>query len=144
MYLDKGPVEHDLLQTIARVNRTADSKTYGLIVDYWGVSEDLQTALGLKADLFDRDDIENVNEVLRPLNERVRDLEETRRAANRFFLDLTKKDVEPWVDRLEEHSTRIEFQMAFRDFARTMDELLCARARTLSSALEQPLSAFLA
>jgi type I restriction enzyme R subunit len=124
MYLDKGPIEHDLLQTIARVNRTADGKTYGLIVDYWGVSEDLQAALGLKADLFDRGDIENVDEVLRPLNERVRDLEENRRAAYRFFPGLVRKDVEPWVDRLEELSTRIEFQMAFRAFARTMDEIL--------------------
>lgn len=124
MYLDKGPMEHDLLQTIARVNRTADGKTYGLIVDYWGVSEDLQAALGLKADLFDRGDIENVDEVLRPLNERVRDLEETRRGAYRFFAGLAREDVEPWVDRLEELSTRIEFQMAFRAFARTMEELL--------------------
>jgi type I restriction enzyme R subunit len=124
MYLDKGPIEHDLLQTIARVNRTADGKTYGLIVDYWGVSEDLQAALGLKVDLFDRGDIENVGEVLRPLTERVRDLEENCRAAHRFFSGLMRNDVEPWVDRLEELSTRIEFQMAFRTFAQTMEELL--------------------
>lgn len=124
MYLDKGPVEHDLLQTIARVNRTADGKTYGLIVDYWGVSEDLQAALGLRSDLFDRDDINRVDEVLRPLTERVRDLEATRRAAYRFFPGLDRKNVEPWVDRLEAQSARIEFQMAFRSFARTMEELL--------------------
>ena len=31
--------EHTLLQAIARVNRTADGKDYGLVVDYWGVSE---------------------------------------------------------------------------------------------------------
>src|ERR1700727_2813538 len=38
MYLDSPLKEHTLLQAIARVNRTADGKTYGLIVDYWGVS----------------------------------------------------------------------------------------------------------
>lgn len=124
MYLDKGPVEHDLLQTIARVNRTADGKTYGLIVDYWGVSEDLQAALGLKSDLFDRGDIGDVDEVLRPLNVLVLDLEETRRAAYRFFDGLNRNDVEPWVDRLEELSIRISFQMAFRSFVRAMDVLL--------------------
>ncbi|MBF5067495.1 type I restriction endonuclease subunit R, partial [Salmonella enterica subsp. enterica serovar Istanbul] len=33
MYLDSPLKEHTLLQAIARVNRTADKKTYGLIVD---------------------------------------------------------------------------------------------------------------
>jgi type I restriction enzyme R subunit len=39
MYLDSPLKEHTLLQAIARVNRTADGKTYGLIVDYWGISD---------------------------------------------------------------------------------------------------------
>src|SRR3989338_4289026 len=47
MYLDSPLKEHTLLQAIARVNRTADKKDYGLIVDYWGVSRDLQAALGV-------------------------------------------------------------------------------------------------
>ncbi|WP_368042556.1 hypothetical protein [Ectobacillus sp. JY-23] len=34
MYLDKAIKEHNLLQAIARTNRTYDKKTYGLIVDY--------------------------------------------------------------------------------------------------------------
>lgn len=124
MYLDKGPVEHDLLQTIARVNRTAEGKTYGLIVDYWGVSEDLQAALGLKAEVFDQEDIGGVEDVLLPLSERVRDLEAVCRAVYRFFSGMKKDNVEAWVDRLEAASTRFEFQMAFRTFARAMDELL--------------------
>ena len=45
MYLDSPLKEHTLLQAIARVNRIYDDiKTYGLIVDYWGVSEALQEA----------------------------------------------------------------------------------------------------
>ena len=44
MYLDSPLKEHTLLQAIARVNRTADHKDYGLIVDYWGVSEALFVA----------------------------------------------------------------------------------------------------
>ena len=39
-----GLKEHTLLQAIARVNRTAENKNYGLVVDYWGVSEALQEA----------------------------------------------------------------------------------------------------
>ncbi len=49
MYLDSPLKEHTLLQAIARVNRTAEKKTYGLIVDYWGVSEALQEALAIFA-----------------------------------------------------------------------------------------------
>lgn len=55
LYLDRGLREHGLLQAIARVNRpctiTKDGVTaekgYGLVVDYWGVSRDLQAALSL-------------------------------------------------------------------------------------------------
>lgn len=38
MYLDKNLREHDLLQAIARVNRTKTNKGHGLLVDYFGVS----------------------------------------------------------------------------------------------------------
>lgn len=30
-------IEHELLQAIARVNRTAPNKDYALVVDYYGV-----------------------------------------------------------------------------------------------------------
>lgn len=64
MYLDRGLREHGLLQAIARVNRpctlqrdgTTTEKEYGLIVDYWGVSEELEAAL---AD-FEKEDVKNV------------------------------------------------------------------------------------
>src|SRR5207244_3011680 len=42
MYLDSGFREHNLLQAIARVNRPYDSnKTFGLIVDYSGITKEL-------------------------------------------------------------------------------------------------------
>ena len=46
MYLDAPLREHGLLQAIARVNRPCgEEKTYGLVVDYRGVSAKLQEAL---------------------------------------------------------------------------------------------------
>lgn len=53
LYLDKHLQEHNLLQAIARVNRTfshevdgaATVKHYGLVVDYHGVSQNLEAAL---------------------------------------------------------------------------------------------------
>ena len=53
LYLDRPLRDHGLLQAIARVNRrfshqqngVETEKTYGLVVDYHGVSHDLEQAL---------------------------------------------------------------------------------------------------
>lgn len=47
MYLDKNLSEHNLMQAIARVNRTKKGKTHGLVVDYFGVTKNLHKALGI-------------------------------------------------------------------------------------------------
>jgi len=47
MYLDKPLKEHSLLQAIARVNRPYKDKNHGLVVDYYGVSDDLKEALSM-------------------------------------------------------------------------------------------------
>ena len=61
LYLDRAIREHTLLQAIARVNRrfsrTQDGvtteKTYGLVIDYHGVSRELESALAI----FDHGDV---------------------------------------------------------------------------------------
>lgn len=45
MYLDRKIVAHDLLQAIARVNRTCGQKKQGYVVDYIGVARHLNKAL---------------------------------------------------------------------------------------------------
>jgi type I restriction enzyme R subunit len=46
MYLDKGLRDHTLLQAIARVNRPYnDLKEFGIIIDYFGIFENLNQAL---------------------------------------------------------------------------------------------------
>ena len=55
LYLDQGLREHTLLQAIARVNRPStltvngvpSNKEYGLVVDYHGVSQELEAALAV-------------------------------------------------------------------------------------------------
>jgi type I restriction enzyme R subunit len=49
VYLDKPMKNHTLMQTIARANRNAPSKTSGVIVDYVGVFNNLQKALAIYA-----------------------------------------------------------------------------------------------
>lgn len=60
MYLDKSLREHDLFQAIARVNRTKKGKTYGLVVDYFGVTKHLAEALEIYAD--NKKDVQSLNE----------------------------------------------------------------------------------
>ena len=45
MYLDKSIKDHTLLQAICRTNRLFPNKTYGRIVDYFGVFDDAAKAL---------------------------------------------------------------------------------------------------
>ena len=61
LYIDKELKEHALLQAIARTNRLCDGKDYGLIVDYRGLIEELDTAMdmysGAGLEKFDSGDL---------------------------------------------------------------------------------------
>ena len=50
LYVDKPMREHTLLQAIARVNRIFPGKDFGLIVDYWGLFAQLNTAMEMYSD----------------------------------------------------------------------------------------------
>jgi type I restriction enzyme R subunit len=118
MYLDSPLKEHTLLQAIARVNRTADHKDYGLVVDYWGVSEALQEALAV----FSPSDIKGAME---PKGDELPRLQARHAAALRFFAGVRDKgDLEQCVAALAPEDVRAEFQTAFRRFSQSMDMLL--------------------
>lgn len=117
MYLDSPFKEHTLLQAIARVNRTAEGKDYGLVVDYWGISRFLQDALGI----FHPEDIEGV---MRPKSDELPRLESRHRAAMRFFDRVDRGDLEACLKVLEPEDVRAEFDISFRRFTQSMDMLL--------------------
>ena len=64
LYIDKELKEHGLLQAIARTNRLFEGKDYGLIVDYRGLIEQLDTAVdmysGAGLENFDGGDLQGV------------------------------------------------------------------------------------
>jgi type I restriction enzyme, R subunit len=74
MYLDKNIREHDLLQAIARVNRTKGTKKHGILVDYYGVSNHLKTALNIWG-AEDEEDIKELLEYFRDINKEIPVLE---------------------------------------------------------------------
>ena len=135
MYLDAPLREHGLLQAIARVNRPCGAeKTYGLVVDYRGVSTRLQEALAV----FSTTDVRGA---LTPNVDELPRLESRHAAAMRFFLPpagerpvidrpatnrpvADTKDLDACVRVLEAEDVRAGFDLAFRRFSRSMDMLL--------------------
>lgn len=61
LYVDKPMKEHTLLQAIARVNRLLEGKDFGLIIDYRGLIEELDSAMrtysGAGLENFDGEDL---------------------------------------------------------------------------------------
>lgn len=129
IYLDRLIQEAELLQAVARVNRTAPSKRHGLVVDYYGVSTQLTQALAA----YSRDDGQldpDVDAALRPLTSEIDKLDPQRERVRQLFV---QRDVEPAADTdsieacvqlLADERLRAEFDMALRDFLDTFDIVL--------------------
>jgi type I restriction enzyme R subunit len=117
MYLDSPLREHTLLQAIARVNRTADGKTYGLVVDYWGVLNHLTDALAI----FEPRDVQ---QAMAPLEDNFAEVQVLHRAATRFFSRVNRDDLDACIRALEPEDTRAQFDDVFSKFAKSMDMLL--------------------
>ncbi|MBS0614444.1 MAG: type I restriction endonuclease subunit R, partial [Proteobacteria bacterium] len=67
MYIDKKLREHNLLQAIARVNRVANHKARGFVVDYIGLANHLTQALSIYAEEDAQDIHEGLKNVLSEL-----------------------------------------------------------------------------
>ncbi|SDW71060.1 type I restriction endonuclease subunit R [Paenibacillus sp. CF384] len=117
MYLDKPLKEHNLLQAIARTNRTYDKKDYGLIVDYFGVSRFLEKALAI----FSKQDIQGA---LMPVDSEIPRLQTRHRAAMKFFDYIRNEDVESCIQVLEPEDVRQQFELVFKRFASSMDMIM--------------------
>ena len=119
MYLDAPLREHTLLQAIARVNRPlGEEKTYGLVVDYWGVSAKLQDALAV----FSTADVRGA---LTPNVDELPRLQSRHAAAMKFFRTVgDANDLDACVRVLEPEEVRAGFDLAFRRFSQSMDMLL--------------------
>ena len=119
LYLDAPLKEHTLLQAIARVNRPlGDEKTYGLVVDYWGVSANLQDALAV----FSTTDVQGA---LTPNVDELPRLQSRHAAAMRCFQSVADtSDLDACVRVLEPEDIRAAFDRAFRRFSQSMDMLL--------------------
>lgn len=118
MYLDSPLKEHTLLQAIARVNRTADGKSFGLIVDYWGVSEALTDALAIFAP-------SDVKAAMTPKADELPRLQARHANVLRFLIRVKDRDdLDACVAVLEPEDVRAQFDEAFKKFGQSLDMML--------------------
>ncbi|MDP2209236.1 MAG: HsdR family type I site-specific deoxyribonuclease [Bacteroidota bacterium] len=96
MYLDKSLKEHDLFQAITRVNRTKKGKSFGLIVDYFGVTKHLAIALSIYTDK-DKSNLNEFLEVFRDINKEIPVLEARYKRLIDLFVDNNLKEIDNFL-----------------------------------------------
>ena len=120
MYLDRFMHEHELLQAIARVNRTATKKEAGLVVDYFGIARHLKEALAA----YSAEDVEGA---LQSLKDEIPKLRDRHRRAVAIFTDRgieSIENTEMCVNLLREERLRAEFHVKLKCFLTTLDLVL--------------------
>lgn len=120
MYLDRPIREAELLQTIARVNRTGHGKKFGIVVDYFGLAHHLKEALNVYAD-------EDIDGALQSLKDEIPIL----RDRHLRVVDLFRhrgidnlSDHEACVEALADERLRAEFGVKLKSFLDTLDVVL--------------------
>jgi type I restriction enzyme R subunit len=138
MYIDKKLKEHNLLQTIARVNRTYPGKTVGYVVDYIGLTENLKEALSL----YSGKDQQDILDTFKSVESEMPVLESRYNQLIQLFVDkgvgqiekLVKQTLKTDAERyevteaaiqvLEDIKTRDSFNVYLKKYMQSMDIIL--------------------
>ncbi|MBM7614806.1 type I restriction endonuclease subunit R [Alkaliphilus hydrothermalis] len=140
MYLDRSLKEHNLLQAIARVNRTHTMevvrkveeekikksniiKQCGYVVDYYGVSDNLEEALAI----FDKEDL---GEPMQPMNDLYKEMLSYREDVMGLFIGKDKNNLDELIKVLEPQDQRAEFEIGYKRFSGAVDMLLPSHVGT--------------
>jgi type I restriction enzyme R subunit len=120
MYLDRSIREAELLQAIARVNRTGFGKSCGIVVDYFGVAHHLKAALAAYSDEDIEGALVGLNDQIPVLRDRhIRVIDIFRRAG---LEDLS--DDEGCLNVLATEKARAEFAVKLKDFLISLEIIL--------------------
>lgn len=120
LYLDRRMQGHELLQAIARVNRTYQDKTYGIVVDYFGVAHHLQDALIAYS-------AEDIQGALANIDEELPRLDARHQRVLAFFNEQGIPDINDasvCVDTLKDVKRRAQFTVLLRAFLESLDAIL--------------------
>ena len=147
MYLDRAMAGAELLQAIARTNRTAgEKKRFGIVVDYYGVGQNLADALALY-DAEDREDLDGG--IARP-EDLIPELRLAHDALVKLFADeevvrgaSLQAYVDACVDALRQPRLRADFAAKGKTFIGLFDTLM-PRPEARAYAADAKLYAFIA
>ena len=120
MYLDRHIKQAELLQAIARVNRTCGAeKQAGLVVDYYGVARHLKEALAVYAE-------EDIEGALQSIQDEIPKLRDRHHRVVDIFVgrDVVLSDIEGCVRLLRDEKLRAEFQVKLKALLATLDLVL--------------------
>jgi type I restriction enzyme R subunit len=138
MYIDKKIKEHNLLQTIARVNRVHKGKKRGFIVDYIGLSHHLREALAI----YSQEDVDDVQGSLEDIRSELPLLDNRYRQLVNLFVNHGVKRIEEFVTQqisdaqedyhvleqaielLKDVKLRATFDVYLKKFLQSMDTIL--------------------
>lgn len=114
MYLDKSLREHDLLQAISRINRTKKGKSKGILVDYYGILNNLKEALSIWGS-EEEEDVKQIFDTIKNINEEIPVLESRYKRLVQLFTDNGVDNFEDFINQ------RINDQQADND---TLEECI--------------------
>lgn len=120
LYLDRSIQEAELLQAVARVNRTGFGKKAGLVVDYYGVAEHLKDALSQ----YSQTDIEGALTSIKDILPSLRDAyARVMKCFTTHGLDIYT-DLNECVHLLESEKLRAEFTVKLKKMLALLDIVL--------------------
>ena len=120
MYLDRPIKEAELLQAIARVNRTGFGKRCGIVVDYYGVANHLREALAAYADEDIEGALSSIKDEVPVLRDRhLRVVDVLRRQGIESL-----EDIEACITALGSEKVRAEFAVKLKAFLDSLDTVL--------------------
>lgn len=128
MYLDRAISGAELLQAIARTNRTAgEAKRFGIVVDYFGVGKNLADALAI----YDAEDQTDLTGGIGKPEELLPELRQARDAVVKHFTDVgihRGADLQAYVDacvaKLKSQKFRAQFLVLVKKLVGLFDTLM--------------------
>ncbi len=138
MYLDKKMKEHNLLQAIARVNRTYKGKTRGYVVDYIGNTNNLREALKI----YSADEVNDILDSFRNITSEIPILEQRYNRLIQLFNEQGISQIDAYVQQTvtdphiratllercvelaEDVKFRADVEVYYKRFAESMDIVL--------------------
>ena len=120
MYVCRKLRDHTLLQAIARVNRVAQGKEYGFIIDYEGIIGELDEAMNTYSDFngFDEADLLGT---FTDIKKEIANLPQLHTELNDIFKQVKNRwDIISYSDLLKDEVIRVEFYQKFTAFAKCL------------------------